>query len=171
MLKNGFVVRKFQSFIVLGGSRFLFLLALGVSSCGYAGDVQHAGSELHYFGSDKGSALFDSQKVHCMSRSGHIVSMSYKMDLGKSQGPNITFFVTDGNAGEQHLGFVPTGKSQHSDFFNAHAGLIPGLSVANSNGSWTLVFHRVQVQKPSQPGAMLTLDGSVECVAANALNL
>lgn len=169
MLKNGFAIRQSPSFTVLAGSRLLFLVALGMSSCVYAGDMKNG--ELHYSGSDKGSAIFDSQKVHCMSRSGHIVSMTYKMDMGKSQGPNITFFVTDGNASEQHLGFVPTGKSQHSDFFNAHAGLIPGLSVAGSNGSWTLVLHSVQVQNPSHPGAMLTLDGSVECAAANALNL
>ena len=171
MLENSFSVRKLHLGIAQVGARFLLLAALGGASCVCAGEMQNAGGELHYSGGEKGVAIFNGQKVHCMSRSGQIVSMTYKMDMGKSPGPNITFFVADGNTREQHLGFVPTGQSQQSDFFSAHAVLIPGLGVTSSNGSWTLVFHGVRVQQPLQPGVMLILNGSVQCSATNALNL
>jgi hypothetical protein len=92
------------------------------------------------------------------------VGLSDYAAIGKAKGPNVALFTTNDDGTGQHLGFVPSGKSQQAYYFNARAsGTIPGLDTSTAAKTGTITLNHVALGKPGQTGNQLTLDGTLIC--------
>lgn len=121
-------------------------------------------SEIHYQGALNGTASFKS--LRCTLRAGRLVGLSDYAAIGKALGPNVALFTTNDDGTGQHLGFVPSGKSQQADYFNARAsGTIPGLDTSAVATTGTITLHHVALGKPGLSGNQLTLDGTLICTS------
>jgi len=123
-------------------------------------------NKLTYRGSYNGTSTFND--VHCTIRSGHLMAVMFYPGVGKKKGPNIVFVAISPNGSNQHLGFVPTGKSQQRDYFNASsASHIKGIDTSNLSDGKVVRFHNITLHNPQKPSLKLTLNGSLACSSPN----
>lgn len=119
-------------------------------------------NKLTYTGTYSGTSTFNN--IHCTIRSGHLMAVMFYPGVGKKKGPNIVFLATSPNGSNQHLGFVPAGKSQQRDYFNASsASHIKGIDTTNLSDDKLIRFHDITLHNPRSPSATLTLNGSLSC--------
>ncbi|OIQ63831.1 hypothetical protein GALL_546270 [mine drainage metagenome] len=145
--------------------KLLGMLVLLVATGGAivsANNQEPAGGVLHYTGSVTGSAAFNA--INCTLRSGQLVGLGYYAFIGKSVGPNIALFSSNDDGTGQHLGFVPSGKSQQHFYYTAKAsGTVPGLDTSQVSRTKTITFTHVLLQNRASSNDQLTLDGRLTC--------
>lgn len=140
----------------------LVLLVATGSAIVSANNQQPVGSVLHYTGAVTGSATFNA--INCTLRSGQLVGLGYYSAIGKSVGPNIALFSSNDDGTGQHLGFVPSGKSQQHFYYTAKAsGTVPGLDASQVSRTKTITFTHVLLQNRASSNDQLTLDGRLTC--------
>lgn len=139
----------------------ILVLSVTIGSAS-ANSQQPVGGELHYTGAVTGSAVFNT--INCTLRAGHLVGLGYYAAIGKALGPNVALFTTNDDGTGQHLGFVPSGKSQQAYYFNARAsGTIPGLDATQVSTTKTVTLKHVELRNPGTTHDRLTLSGTLFC--------
>lgn len=137
-------------------------VVIGASGNAKAKSPSSKNSLLHYSGDLTGSASFNA--LNCTLRSGHLVGLGDYAAIGKSTGPNITFFSEHDDGTGQHLGFVPTGKNQQHFYFNTRAtDTITGLDTTQITTNGTITFKHVELHNPGAAHNRLTLSGTLLC--------